>query len=81
MTIVTGKHRELLVELLIHYLYSTKEQLWDVDYIIDNIIKERDSDDNWYISNYIDQWDKRTNYYEPQHNNPEHTDEENNNNG
>ena len=54
--VVKGKHREILIEMLIHYLYSTKEQLWDVDYIIDNIIKERDSDDNWYISHYIDQW-------------------------
>jgi hypothetical protein len=80
MTIITGKHRELLIELLIHYLDNTRERLWEVDPII-NYIKERDSDGDWYINHYIDKWNKRTNYYEPQHNNPEHTDEENNDNG
>jgi len=73
MTTVTGKHREILIDLLIHYLDNTRERLC----IIGNI-KKRNSDGDWYINHYIDKWDKRTNYYEPQNNNPEHNDGNNN---
>lgn len=51
--VVKGKHREILIDLLIYYLDNTREQLWKVDPIID-YIKERDSNGEWYIEYYID---------------------------
>ena len=72
MTIVTGKHKELLVELLIYHLTNRKFFTGAI-----NNIKEQNNDGQWYINYYIDKGDEM-NYHEPQNNNPEHTDEENN---
>lgn len=52
MSIVTGKHKEILIELLIHYLANTNV---NNEFIID-YIKEQNSDGKWYTSYYIDQW-------------------------
>ena len=50
--VVIGKHKEILIDLLIHYLANTNV---NNEFIID-YIKERNSDGKWYISYYIDQW-------------------------
>jgi hypothetical protein len=52
MTIVTGKHKEILIELLIHHL--TKRKLF-CDFIPDEInnIKEQNRSFQWYINYYI----------------------------
>jgi hypothetical protein len=55
MTTVTGKHKEILIELLIHYL--TKRKLF-CDFIPDEInnIKEQNRSGQWYINYYINNY-------------------------
>ena len=68
MTIVTGKHKELLVELLMYHLTNRKF------FTAINNIKEQNNDGRWYINYYLN----GVNKHEPQNNNPERTNEENN---
>jgi len=51
MTIVTGKHKELLVELLIYHLTNRKFFTGAI-----NNIKEQNNDGQWYINYYINNW-------------------------
>jgi hypothetical protein len=50
MTTVTGKHKEILIELLIHYL--TKRKFYTRTGAINNI-KEQNEAGQWYINYYI----------------------------
>jgi hypothetical protein len=50
MTTVTGKHKEILIELLIHYL--TKRKFYTHAFTINNI-KEQNEAGQWYINYYI----------------------------
>jgi hypothetical protein len=53
MTIVTGKHKEILVELLIYYL-KTKVFILSAqaqEIVID--IKSQNEEGQWYINYYI----------------------------
>ena len=50
MTIVTGKHKEILIELLIHHL--TKRKFYTHAFTINNI-KEQNEAGQWYINYYI----------------------------
>jgi hypothetical protein len=52
MTIVTGKHRELLVELLIYYFRTKKFNHKYTDEMV-NDIKEQNEDGEWYINYYL----------------------------
>ena len=47
MTIVTGKHKEILVELLMYHLTNRKF------FTAINNIKEQNNDGRWYINYYI----------------------------
>lgn len=56
MTIVTGKHKEILVELLIYYLRTNGfNPVKMVDKMIINI-KAQDSDGKWYVNYYINDY-------------------------
>jgi hypothetical protein len=48
MTIVTGKHKEILIELLIHHLTKRKFYTDEI-----NNIKEQNRSGQWYINFYI----------------------------
>jgi len=56
MTTVTGKHKEILIELLIHYL-NQADYIWDTSHTINNI-KAQNEEGQWYINHYIDKGDK-----------------------
>jgi hypothetical protein len=79
MTIVTGKHKEILIELLIYYLTNNRFFTG-----ANKDIREQNTKGKEWIEYYIN---NAYNYLalgngehqlEPQNNNPEHTDEENN---
>ena len=57
MSIVTGKHREILVELLIYWFFINKEfntvGIWQ-EMVID--IKEQNEYGKWYINYYINNY-------------------------
>jgi hypothetical protein len=55
MTIVTGKHRELLIELLMYYLANSRLGLKEESFtpIIENIRKQNMAGD-WWIKEFID---------------------------
>ena len=56
MTIVTGKHREILVELLIYYLRTNGfNPVKIVDKMIINI-KEQNKAGQWYINYYLNNY-------------------------
>jgi hypothetical protein len=57
MTIVTGKHKELLVELLVYYLNKVNP-VGRVDKIAINI-KEQNEDGQWYINYYLNDYGNR----------------------
>ena len=54
MTIVTGKHKEILIELLIHYLNKVNH-VGRVDKIAINI-KAQNKAGQWYINYYINNY-------------------------
>ena len=54
MTIVTGKHKEILVELLIYYLNKVNP-VGRVDKIVIDI-KEQNEDGQWYINYYLNDY-------------------------
>ena len=55
--VVKGKHKEILVELLIYWFFINKEfnavDKWQ-EMVID--IKEQNEYGKWYINHYIDKW-------------------------
>ena len=54
MTIVTGKHKELLIELLIYYL-NKGNAVGMVDKIVDDI-KAQNKAGQWYINYYLNDY-------------------------
>jgi len=54
MTIVTGKHKEILIEVLIYYL-NKANPFGRVDKIVNNI-KEQNEDGQWYINYYLNDY-------------------------
>jgi hypothetical protein len=54
MTIVTGKHKELLVELLIYYL-NKGNVVGMVDKIVDDI-KAQNKAGQWYVNYYLNDY-------------------------
>ena len=54
MTIVTGKHRELLFELLLYYLDNMESDHTIMKRNLINNIKAQNIDGKWYIKYYID---------------------------
>jgi len=72
MTKIIGKHRELLIELLIYYLNKNNPNVQFTDFI-----NEENTAGRYWIRCYIDDNDA-LGKLAPQNNNPEHNDEENN---
>ena len=54
MTTVTGKHKEILIEVLIYYLNKVNP-VGRVDKIAINI-KEQNKDGQWYINYYLNNY-------------------------
>jgi hypothetical protein len=54
MTIVTGKHKEILTELLLYYL-NQADYIWDISYTIDDI-KAQNKAGQWYINYYLNNY-------------------------
>ena len=54
MTIVTGKHKEILTELLLYYL-NQADYIWDTSHTIDDI-KEQNRAGQWYINYYLNDY-------------------------
>ncbi len=64
MTIVTGKHRELLIELLIYYM--NKDSHNHIQFA--NFINEEDPTGRYFIKCYIDDYKERVLPYKPHSN-------------
>ena len=61
MTIVTGKHKEILIELLIHYLtkrkfYTHTGAIIDIRQKMVNNIKAQNEDGQWYTNYYLNNY-------------------------
>ena len=52
--VIKGKHRELLIELLLYYL-NQADYIWDTSYTIDDI-KEQNRAGQWYINYYLNNY-------------------------
>ena len=78
MTIVTGKHKELLVELLIYYFRTKVYSTVGIGQKMVIDIEAQNEDGQWYINYYLNDYGMGVPQHEPQNNNSEHTDEENN---
>jgi hypothetical protein len=78
MTIVTGKHKELLVELLIYYFRTKVYSTVGIGQKMVIDIKAQNEEGQRCINYYINDYRNGVPQHEPQNNNPEHTDEENN---
>jgi hypothetical protein len=55
--VIKGKHKEILIELLIYYLTNRKFSCKFTPDEINNI-KEQNEAGQWHINYYIDKWDK-----------------------
>ena len=53
---VIGKHRELLIKLLLYYLDNMESDHTIMKRNLINNVKKQNVDGKWYISYYIDQW-------------------------
>ena len=71
---VTGKHKEILIEVLSHYVISNG--FLGQKMVID--IKAQNEEGQRCINYYINDYRNGVPQHEPQNNNPEHTNEENN---
>jgi hypothetical protein len=56
MTIVTGKHKELLVELLIYYFRTKVYSTVGIGQKMVIDIKEQNEDGQWYINYYLNDY-------------------------
>jgi hypothetical protein len=67
--VIKGKHREILIELLMYHLansiYGMNEEFFTGEI---NNIKEQNNDGQWYINYYINNWGSYTS--STQNNNP-----------
>jgi len=56
MIIVTGKHKKLLVELLLYYLDNMESDHTIMKQNLINNIKAQNEDGQWYTKYYIDEF-------------------------
>jgi hypothetical protein len=53
---VIGKHRELLIDMLLYYLNNMESDHTIMKQNLINNIKAQDSDGKWYTKYYIDEF-------------------------
>ena len=56
--VIKGKHKELLIELLMYYLDNIKSNHIIMKRNILNNIKEQNKDGQWYINHYLNNYGK-----------------------